>query len=202
MFTGLVREVGRIRAVREGSATGDTRFEILSARPAREIEIGASIAVSGVCLTAVEVGSAGTGSWFAVEASGETLSATTAGDWRPETPVNLEPALRVGDELGGHIVAGHVDGVAEVTDVRPEGGSHRLTIRVPDGLARYVAPKGSVALDGISLTVNEVSDARFGVNIIPHTWTQTTLAGIRPGSRLNLEVDLLARYVARLAEIG
>jgi riboflavin synthase len=197
MFTGIIREVGTVRAVVPG---GDTRFEIACARDPEDIEIGASIACSGVCLTVVEKGAAGQGSWFAVTASAETLKLTTLGGWQAGSPVNLEPALRVGDELGGHIVSGHVDGIAEVTAVTPEGGSHRLSIAAPEGLARYIAPKGSVALDGISLTVNEVENAAFGVNIIPHTWSATTLARAAPGTRLNLEIDLLARYVARLVE--
>lgn len=199
MFTGLVREVGTVRSVREA---GDRQIAIGCARPAGEIAIGASIACNGVCLTVVETGTAG-GDWFAVEASAETCARTTLGGWAPGTLVNLEPSLRVGDELGGHIVSGHVDGVAEILAIRPEGASHRLAIAAPAGLGRFLAPKGSVALDGISLTVNEVEDGpdgtRFGVNIIPHTWAVTSLRDARPGARLNLEIDLLARYVARLA---
>ena len=201
MFTGLVREVGRVRSVREA---GDRRIEIACARPADEIPIGASICCSGVCLTAVETGTAHGQSWFAVEASAETCARTTLGGWAEGTAVNLEPSLRVGDELGGHIVSGHVDGTAEIVAIRPEGDSHRLTLAVPGALGRYLASKGSVALDGISLTVNEVEDAgdetRFGVNIIPHTWAVTSLRDARVGTRLNLEIDVLARYVARLAE--
>lgn len=201
MFTGLVREVGRVIAVREA---GDRRLEIACVRPAQEIAIGASIACSGVCLTAIETGSRDGGSWFAVEASAETCARTTLGRWVEGTPVNLEPALKVGDELGGHIVSGHVDGLAEIVDIRPEGASHRLTLAVNRALGRYIAEKGSVALDGISLTVNEVEEAagatRFGVNIIPHTWSVTSLAEATVGHRLNLEIDVLARYVARLAE--
>ena len=197
MFTGIIREVGTVRDRRDD---GDTRFEIACARPEGEIEIGASIACSGVCLTVVEKGAAAEGSWFAVTASAETLSRTTLGGWAPGSAVNLEPALRVGDELGGHIVSGHVDGLAEVVGVRPEGASHRLTVACPPELSCYVAAKGSIALDGISLTVNEVEGDRFGVNIIPHTWAVTTLARAESGTRLNLEIDLLARYVARLVE--
>lgn len=209
MFTGLVREVGRVRAVREA---GDRRVEIGCARPAGEIAIGASIACNGICLTVVETGADGARSWFAVEASAETCARTTLGGWRKGTGVNLEPALRLGDELGGHIVTGHVDGLARLVSVRPEGGSHRLTLAVPAALGRFVAPKGSVTLDGISLTVNEVADGtadgggdgetRFGVNIIPHTWSATTLGETAEGATLNLEIDVLARYVARLAEAG
>jgi len=203
MFTGIVHEVGRVRDIR---IAGDRRIEIGCARPACEIEIGASIACSGACLTVVETGIAGGQSWFAVEASAETCGLTTLGDWTPGTPVNLEPALRLGDELGGHIVSGHVDGLAEVVDIRPEGGSHRVEFLVPPRLARFIAPKGSVALDGVSLTVNSVVDGAdgtvFGINVIPHTWAVTTLGALVPGARLNLEIDLLARYVARLAEAG
>jgi len=204
MFTGIIREVGRVRAIAPG---GDTRFEIDCARAPETIEIGASIACSGCCLTVVERGADGSGPWFAVTASAETLAKTTLGGWAVGDPVNLEPALRVGDELGGHIVAGHVDAVAEVVSVTPEGASHRVSVAAPANLARFIAPKGSVALDGISLTVNEVNDtadggATFGVNIIPHTWTVTSLAVAGPGTRLNLEIDLLARYVARLNATG
>lgn len=207
MFTGLVRAVGTVREIREG---GDRRLVIgcpddpLWAPEA--ISIGASICCSGVCLTAVETGRAAGGPWFAIEASAETCARTTLGGWTAGSPVNLEPSLRLGDELGGHIVSGHVDGVAEIREIRPEGGSHRLTIAAPDGLGRYIAPKGSVALDGISLTVNDVSDTdggtEFGVNIIPHTWEVTALATAQSGTCLNLEIDVLARYVARLKEAG
>ncbi len=199
MFTGLVRAVGTVREVR---ATADRRIVIGCDWPSETIAIGASIACSGVCLTVVETGQDAAGPWFAVEASGETCARTTVGGWAAGTRVNLEPSLRVGDELGGHIVAGHVDGLAKIVGIRPEGGSHRLSLEVPPPLARYVAEKGSVALDGISLTVNEVEDGpggtRFGVNIIPHTWAVTTLADAALGRALNLEVDVLARYVERL----
>ena len=158
--------------------------------------IGASIACSGCCLTVVELGA----DWFAVDASAETLSKTILGDWRPGTRVNLERALRVGDELGGHIVAGHVDGLGEVVARVPEHGSTRFRFRVPAPLHRYIAPKGSVAVNGISLTVNEVDDREFGVNIIPHTLVNTNLGDQQPGSLVNIEIDTLARYVARLNE--
>lgn len=201
MFTGIIREIGHVRDIRDA---GDRRISIACARKADEIEIGASIACSGICLTVVEKGAEGAGSWFTVEASAETCARTTLGGWGAGTPVNLEPALRVGDELGGHIVSGHVDGLADVIDVRPEGGSHRLDIAAPEALGRFIAPKGSVALDGVSLTVNEVRDADggtvFGINVIPHSWAVTTLGRAAPGMRLNLEVDLMARYVARLSE--
>ncbi len=195
MFTGIITDVGTVRRVveREGR---DRRFELATAFPVDEIATGASIACSGVCLTVVEKGAG----WFAVEASGETLARTTLGDWREGSAVNLERALRVGDELGGHLVSGHVDGVARIVDCRPEGGSLRFEFEAPRELARFVAPKGSVALDGVSLTVNEVSGARFGVNIIDHTRRATTFGGLGPGDRVNMEVDVLARYVARLLE--
>lgn len=203
MFTGLVQEVGRVRSIRKA---GDTWLEIWCARPAEEIAIGASIACNGICLTAVETGTEGGRSWFAVEASAETCARTTLGSWTEGTAVNLESSLKVGDELGGHIVSGHVDGLAELVELRPEGGSNRLTLAIPRPLGRFVAEKGSVALDGISLTVNEVADAdgatRFGVNIIPHTWEATNLAEAAAGSKLNFEIDVMARYVARLAETG
>ncbi|WP_029011201.1 riboflavin synthase [Azospirillum halopraeferens] len=191
MFTGIVTDVGRVRAVEK---QGDTRFTIETVFDMETVPIGASIANSGVCLTVVDKGPG----WFAVQASAETLSKTTLGDWMPGTRVNLERALKVGDELGGHIVSGHVDGVAMVTEIRPDGESIRFTFEVPAHLARYVASKGSVALDGVSLTVNEVDGARFGVNIIPHTQSATTFGGLRPGDRVNMEIDMLARYVARL----
>jgi len=199
MFTGIVREVGEVVAIEQ---SGDTRLEIACARPAEEIEIGASIACNGLCLTVVEKGVRAGRSWFAVNASAETRERSTLGAWREGSRVNLEPALRVGEELGGHIVSGHVDGVAEVLSVTPEGDSHRLEVAAPDPLARYIATKGSVALDGISLTVNAVDGARFGVNIIPHTWAVTSLAGAGPGTRLNIEIDLIARYVDRLRQMS
>ncbi|HYG88291.1 MAG TPA: riboflavin synthase [Azospirillum sp.] len=191
MFTGIITDVGRVRAIER---QGDTRFTIETAFDMETVPIGASIANNGVCLTVVEKGPG----WFAVQASGETLSKTTLGGWREGTRVNLERAMRLGDELGGHIVSGHVDGVATVVDVRPDGESVRLTFETPPGLAKYVASKGSVALDGVSLTVNEVNGARFDVNIIPHTQVATTFGDLKPGDRVNMEIDMLARYVARL----
>ena len=193
MFTGIITDIGRVRAV---ARNGDTRMEITTAFDTATIAEGASIACSGVCLTVVETGPG----WFAVEASLETTSITTLGDWRPGQAVNLERALRAGDELGGHIVSGHVDGLAVVDAIVPEGDSLRFSIRPPGNLLALVAAKGSVALDGVSLTVNAVSDDCFGVNIIRHTAHQTTFGELSPGRRLNMEIDMLARYVARLLE--
>jgi len=193
MFTGIITDLGRVRAVERA---GDARVEISTAYDAGDIDIGASIGCSGVCLTVVDKGP----DWFAVNVSAETMSCTTLGSWREGTPVNLERSLRVGDELGGHIVIGHVDGVAEIVERRAEGDSIRFVFQVPEPLKRFIASKGAVALDGVSLTVNEVEDARFGVNIIPHTQAMTTFASAAPGDKVNLEVDVLARYVARLGE--
>lgn len=190
MFTGIIVDVGRIEAIRRD---GDTWFTIKTGLDMGKMAIGASIACSGVCLTVVERGD----DWFAVQASAETLSKTTLGAWEQGTAVNLERSLRLGDELGGHLVFGHVDGVAEVVEVRADGDSHRFVFAAPDPLARFFAPKGSVALDGVSLTVNEVAGNRFGVNIIPHTSSCTTFGSLTPGRLVNLEVDMLARYVAR-----
>jgi riboflavin synthase len=199
MFTGIIREVGALLARRDA---GDTYLRIGCQRAPETIETGASIACNGICLTVMETGREDGRTWFEVAASAETKARTTLGGWQPGQRINLEPALRLGDEMGGHIVSGHVDGVGEITGIRPEGDSHRLTIRVPAGLARYIASKGSICVDGISLTVNEVGGETFGVNIIPHTWAVTSLAGVRPGAKVNLEIDLLARYVARLTEMA
>ncbi len=200
MFTGIVPDLGSVRAELPIGGGHDHRM-IIGTSPAflatpTPVALGASIACSGVCLTAVELG----GDWFAVEASAETLSKTTLGGWKPGTRVNLERSLRVGDELGGHIVAGHVDGVAEVLSATPEHGSVRWRFRAPRELAPYIAPKGSIAVDGVSLTVNEVEGDVFGVNVIPHTATVTTFATLQPGAKVNLEIDMMARYVARLRE--
>ncbi len=194
MFTGIVTDVGRVRAVRDTNR--DRRFEIETAFDTAGIDIGASISHAGCCLTVVEKGPG----WFAVEVSGETLSKTTLDQWTEGRRVNLERAARVGDELGGHIVSGHVDGVGEVVSVASEGGSHRVRIRAPRPLHRYIAAKGSIAIEGVSLTVNEVEDDVFGVNLIPHTWDVTTLGELKAGSRVNLEIDMLARYLARWRE--
>jgi riboflavin synthase len=194
MFTGIVTDVGRVRAVRDTNR--DRRFEIETAFDVATIDIGASISHAGCCLTVVEKGDG----WFAVEVSGETLSLTTLDGWAEGKRVNLERAAKVGDELGGHIVSGHVDGMGEVISVEGEGGSHRVRIRVPRPLHRFIAPKGSISVEGVSLTVNEVEDDVFGVNLIPHTWDVTTLGELKAGSRVNLEIDMLARYLARFQE--
>lgn len=196
MFTGIITDVGRIV---ETKVTGDLRARIATGYDVEGIDIGASIACDGVCLTVVALGSAPEG-WFDVEISAETVSKTNLSGWVPGKRVNLERALKVGDELGGHIVSGHVDGVAEVVGVTPEGGSLRVRLRAPADLARFIAPKGSVALNGTSLTVNEVEGAEFGVNLIPHTQEVTTWGEVKVGDRVNLEVDTMARYVARLRE--
>src|ERR1700704_2606980 len=199
MFTGIITDLGRVRRLRHGAGpAAGLELTIATAFEANEIPLGASIACSGPCLTvvAVEPGA------FTVQASAETLACSTMGEWVEGTPVKLERALRLGDELGGHLVSGHVDGVARFVDRRPEGDSVRFTIEVPESLLRYIAPKGSVALDGISLTVNEVAENRFGVNIIPYTLAQTSLGEAAPGQRMNLEIDTIARYVARLLGAG
>jgi riboflavin synthase len=196
MFTGIITDVGKVRSVEK---RGDTHFVIATTYDVGSIDIGASIACSGVCLTVTGKGHGGD-RWFAVSASGETVSKTTIGRWKEGQSINLERPLRLGDELGGHIVAGHVDGVAEVTSVASEGESRRISFAAPKELLRFIAPKGSIALDGVSLTVNEVERDGFGVNIIPHTLKVTTFGAARKGSKVNLEVDLLARYVARLAK--
>ncbi len=194
MFTGIVTDVGRVRSVRDTNR--DRRFEIETGFDTATIDLGASVSHAGCCLTVVDKGPG----WFAVEVSGETLSLTTLSDWTEGRPVNLERAARVGDELGGHIVSGHVDGVGEVLSIESEGGSHRVQVRVPRPLHRYIAPKGSITIEGVSLTVNEVEDDVFGVNLIPHTWDVTTLGTLAPGSRVNLEIDMLARDLARWRE--
>lgn len=194
MFTGIVTDVGRVRAVRDTNR--DRRFEIETRFDTATLDLGASVSHAGCCLTVVETGL----SWFAVEVSGETLARTTLGAWDQGRRINLERAARVGDELGGHIVSGHVDGIGEVVSVVAEGGSHRVRIRVPRPLHRYVAEKGSITVEGVSLTVNDIEDDVFGVNLIPHTWDVTTLGELAPGSGVNLEIDMLARYLARWRE--
>lgn len=196
MFTGIVTDIGEITAIAPGGQTGDRRFVVRTRHDMEPVAIGASIACSGCCLTVVEKG----GDWFAVEVSGESLSKTHLGDWTAGSRLNLELSLKLGDELGGHLVYGHVDGVGKVVSMTPEGGSVRFVFEAPADLARFVAAKGSIAIDGVSLTVNEVDGNRFGINVISHTQSATTLGQVRPGQRVNLEVDMLARYVARLLE--
>jgi riboflavin synthase len=193
MFTGIVTDLGRVARLRYGEMR---ELTIATAFDVGGIAIGASIACSGVCLSvvAVEPGA------FTVQASAETLASSTLGEWREGTPVNLERPLRLGDELGGHIVLGHVDGIARILERRPDGESVRFSFAVPPQLAPFIASKGSVALDGVSLTVNEVADTSFGVNIIPHTLAVTNFGNAAPGHQMNLEIDPLARYVARLLE--
>ncbi len=198
MFTGIITDQGKILKL---DKKGDLRARIGTAYDPTDIDIGASIACDGVCLTVVALGEVPQ-NWFEVEISAETVSKTNLGGWAVGEAVNLERALRVGDELGGHIVSGHVDGVAEVIGVVDDGDSTRVSFRVPDALARFIAPKGSVALNGTSLTVNEVSGREFGVNLIPHTKDVTTWRRVAVDDTVNLEIDTLARYVARLQEWG
>jgi riboflavin synthase len=197
MFTGLITDVGRVRGLER---RGDTRIVIETHFDPDGIEEGASIACSGACLTVVDKGRSDAGAWFAVDVSAETLARTALGDWRDGAPVNLERSLRLGDELGGHIVTGHVDGVGTIESIRPEGDSFRYRFRLPEGLSAFVASKGSIAVNGVSLTVNEVEGDCFGVNIIPFTRKHTTFEWSAEGDRVNVEIDLLARYVARLTE--
>lgn len=196
MFTGIVSDIGEIVSVDPGGNAGDRRFVIATRHDMTPIAIGASIACSGCCLTVIEK-SAGR---FAVEVSAESLDKTHLGDWKVGSRINLELSLKLGDELGGHLVYGHVDGVGKIASMTPEGGSVRFVFEAPPELARFVAAKGSVAIDGISLTVNEVDGNSFGVNVISHTQAVTTLGQAKVGQRVNLEVDMLARYVARLLE--
>ena len=202
MFTGLIQDIGTIRDI--DTSRGDLRIEIETQMNLSAVQVGASIACSGCCLTVVDKAE----NTFFVDISAETLSKTTIDAWKVMTRINLESSLKVGDEMGGHFVSGHVDAVTEILDIKPEGDSHRLTIAIPDHLKKYIAPKGSITLDGVSLTVNEVDEdsvgkniVGFGVNIIPHTWEKTTLSDRRPGDKLNMEIDMLARYVARMMEI-
>lgn len=194
MFTGIVTDIGRVRSVRQTER--DRRYEIETARDASGIDLGASISHAGCCLTVVETGEG----WFAVEVSGETLSRTTLGAWKTGDDVNLERAARLGDEMGGHVVSGHVDGLGRVLSITPEGGSHRIEVEAPEPLHRFIAPKGSITVDGVSLTVNAVEGRVFSLNIIPHTWEVTTLGRLQPGDAVNLEIDMLARYLARWQE--
>lgn len=196
MFTGIITDVGRVLDLDQ---QGDLRARIGTGYDVDGIDLGASIACNGVCLTVIALGR-DPQNWFDVQISAETVGATNVAGWKTGTPLNLERALKVGDELGGHIVSGHVDGVAEVIAMRDEGDSTRMTFRAPDALGRFIAPKGSVALDGTSLTVNEVSGRDFGINFIPHTKAATTWGATRVGDLINLEIDTMARYVARLRE--
>lgn len=199
MFTGIITDIGRVLAV---SQRGDLHARIATGWTVEDIDIGASIACDGICLTVTATGRTGAQGWFDVDISAETVARTALSrrPWQEGRRLNLERALRVGDELGGHIVSGHVDGVAEVIGLREEGESLRLRLRAPAALARFIAPKGSVALNGTSLTVNEVEGTKFGVNLIPHTRQVTTWGEVQAGDAVNLEIDTLARYVARLAE--
>ena len=195
MFTGIITDIGTIRAVQKN---GDTRFEITTRYDTDEIDIGASIACAGTCLTVVETGP----DWFAVQASTETLSKTTLGTWQNGNRVNLERALKAGDEIGGHLVSGHIDGVGIVTTLTPEGDSLRMTVKPSEDLVSSIAAKGSVTVDGVSLTVNDVNSQEFDVNLISHTQEITTLGALNEEQRVNLEIDLLARYVARALSNG
>ena len=201
MFTGIITDVGAIRSVER---RGDTRVVVETAFDTATVDLGASISCSGVCLTVVDkgVGKEGAPGWFAVDVSGETLSRTAQGQWTAGKRLNLERAMRLGDELGGHIVTGHVDGIAEIVEVRPDGDSKRIGFAVPRELAPFLAPKGSVTVDGVSLTVNDVTDradgAHFSVNVIPHTQAQTTLGRLEAGEAVNIEIDVLARYLQRM----
>jgi riboflavin synthase len=194
MFTGLVTDVGEIIGKSDGKFTLRTDYAL------RPEDVGISICCNGVCLTATSIKALAKGSEFSVDVSNETLAKTTLSGWGLGSRVNLERSLKVGDELGGHIVSGHVDGVAKIISITPDGASKRFLFEAPEHLSRYIAPKGSVALDGTSLTVNEVSESRFGVNLIPHSLTVTTWGAKNPGDLVNLEVDVFARYVARLME--
>ena len=199
MFTGIITDIGTITGAEQ---RGDLRLVIACGYDMAGVDLGASIACSGCCLTVVDKGA----DWFAVDASAETVSKTAQGQWTEGRKLNLERALKIGDELGGHIVTGHVDGVGEVVGICEEGGSHRVGISVPPALAPYVVTKGSVTVDGVSLTVNEVIDqadgsAHFAVNIIPHTWAVTAFANLAQGQAVNIEIDVLARYLARMKQV-
>ena len=194
MFTGIVTDIGRVREVRETDR--DRRYEIGTVWDTDGIDLGASISHAGCCLTVTEKGAG----WFAVEVSNETLSKTTLGAWKAGDGVNLERAAKLGDEMGGHVVSGHVDGLGRIVSIMPEGGSHRVEVEAPAPLHRYIAAKGSITVDGVSLTVNAVEGQVFSLNIIPHTWKVTTLGRLKAGDPVNLEIDMLARYLARWQE--
>lgn len=195
MFTGIITDLGRVRSLAPGAMT---RLEVATAYNTDGIALGASICCNGICLSVLDKAPG----WFAVEASAETMAVTTLGKWKAGTAVNLERALKAGDELGGHIVSGHVDGVGRVADRRQDGGSIRYVVEAPAALAKFIAPKGSIAVDGVSLTINEVEGARFGVNIIPITQRETSLGGMHIDDAVNLEIDPVARYVARLLHVN
>ena len=195
MFTGIITAIGSLEAITD---KGDRLLRISCAWDCRTIDIGASIACSGICLTVVNTGD----HWFEVAASAETMGVTTLGSWQVGASLNLERALRLGDELGGHVVTGHVDGLAQIRSITPNGDSHIIWLEAPLSLAPFVATKGSVALDGVSLTVNAVKQATFSVNIIQHSWDVTCWGNIKTGQQMNIEIDMLARYVARLAEFN
>lgn len=199
MFTGIITDVGTVQLI---AKRGDTTIKIATTYDPASIAIGASIACSGPCLTVIAKGGKEGDAWFSVEASAETLSKTNMGAWIVGTKVNLERSLKVGEEIGGHIVSGHVDGVGDVISVEPEGDSTRVRIRAPKQLAKFIAAKGSICLDGTSLTVNEVDGNTFGVNLIPHTMKVTTWGDVKVGSKINIEIDMLARYLARLKEFA
>ena len=194
MFTGIVTDIGRVREVRETDR--DRRYEIETVWDTDGIDLGASISHAGCCLTVTEKGAG----WFAVEVSKETLSKTTLGAWKAGDGVNLERAAKLGDEMGGHVVSGHVDGLGRIVSITPEGGSHQVEVEAPEPLHRYIAAKGSITVDGVSLTVNAVEGQIFSLNIIPHTWEVTTLGRLKVGDPDNLEIDMLARYLARWQE--
>lgn len=194
MFTGIVTDIGRVRSVQRTER--DWRYEIETVWDTTTIDMGASVSHAGCCLTVTEKGDG----WFAVEVSAETLSKTKLGEWAEGSRINLERAAKLGDEMGGHIVSGHVDGMGSVASITPENGSHRIRFEAPEPLHRFIAPKGSITVDGVSLTVNEVEGRTFGVNIIPHTWEATTLGSLKVGDKVNLEIDMLARYLARWQE--
>ncbi|MEH6547092.1 MAG: riboflavin synthase [Sneathiella sp.] len=194
MFTGIITDIGTVRGFEK---TGDTRFEIDTSYDTDTIDIGASIACSGPCLTVVDKGEG----WFAVDASDETLSCTNLGDWQQGAKLNLERALKIGDELGGHVVTGHVDAVVELLELETIGDSTKLVFSLPEAYRGFVAAKGSISLDGVSLTVNAVTNTEFAVNIIPHTQAHTTYGDFKVGQRVNFEIDVLARYVARMTEV-
>ncbi len=201
MFTGIITDIGTVRDV---SVSGDTRVVIDTHYDTAGIDIGASISCSGVCLTVIDKSAPGTPGWFAADVSGETIRRTAQGQWTQGRRLNLERAMRVGDELGGHIVTGHIDGVAEIASITIEGDSKRIEIKVQGDLAPYIAAKGSITVDGVSLTVNEVADGaggtRFTINVIPHTQAVTTLGGLERGQAVNIEIDVLARYLSRMRD--